>query len=108
MEKKFENIILPEGSLLVTHLPGYYKPKSDGIDLTSAVDRKYSVGVIEFAGADFDDDIPGCEVFYYRGSNPLVVDIKGVGVYDVVTKDSVILVDISNIINSKSENDGKI
>ena len=91
-----EKIVLRPDEMLVKKLEDYYKASNDFTDANSV---QHAVGVIEHIGKNVDDTFLGKIIYYHLGI-ATEVNLKGIGLFDVVTENIMLLVRLDQTKNN--------
>ena len=80
-----EAAILEPNDMLVKSIPDYYK-KADSkkLSMSTAVVEKNAVGSIQHIGKDVPEEYLGCLVYYHKNMAD-EVNVKGIGVFELLT-----------------------
>ena len=100
LREKFLKVGLPSKSMFVTPIGDYYK--SAGVEkFSSKISRQevVDVGSVEFVGDELDPSLVGSLVYYHKGTSDSI-NLRGIGIYDLVTFSSVLVVRGDQSINN--------
>lgn len=97
---KFEKVEIKATDMLITPLPDYFKKKESGkMNTHMSQNDTFDVGIIEAVGSELDDKRIG-KVIYYQSNLAKGINIKGIGVYDLLAEDYKLLIRHDQDINN--------
>ena len=89
---KLKQVELNLTDMLVTRIPDYFKIKAKGqFDTQMAENDGFSVGIIEAVGDGLMDNRIGKIIYYHKDVSQLI-NVKGIGEYELVHDASKILI----------------